>query len=90
MKTDVKAKTMAVSGTVYGARTRVRGVVVMPASGNAATVVLSDGDTSVMTFSTVTNNVGIPFSVNIPEDGVLFSTSVKITLTNATAIVFYG
>jgi len=31
-----------------------------------------------------------PFSVTIPEDGVLFSSSVEIALTNATAVVFYG
>lgn len=86
MKTDVKAKTMAVSGTVYGARTRVRSVVVMP-SGGAGTAVLSDGTTAVMTFSVPATN---PLSIIIPEDGVLFSTSVEITLTNATAVVFYG
>ena len=86
MKTDVKAATMTVSGTVYGARTRVRSVVVMP-SGGAGTAVLSDGVNAVMTFNVLATN---PLSIIIPEDGVLFSTSVEITLTNATAVVFYG
>ena len=89
MKTDVKAATMTTSGTVYGARTRVRGVVVMPTSGaSSATVLLSDGGNPVMQFSPALGSP--PFSVTIPEDGVLFSTSVEITLTNATAVVFYG
>lgn len=84
MKTDVKAATMTVSGTVYGARTRVRGVVVMPTEGTAV-VALSDGVNPAMTFTSA-----IAMSVPIAEDGVLFSTSVEITLTNATAVVFYG
>ncbi len=86
MKTDVKAVTMAASGTVYAARTRVRSVVVMP-SGGAGIAVLSDGATPVMTFNVPATN---PMSVIIPEDGVLFSDSVEIALTNATAVVFYG
>lgn len=89
MKTDVKAATMTVSGTVYGARTRVRGVVVMPTSGaSSATVLLSDGGNPVMQFSPALSSPS--FSVTIPEDGVLFSSSVEIALTNATAVVFYG
>lgn len=88
MKTDVKAATMTVSGTVYGARTRVRGVVLMADVGSSTgSVTLSDGAAVVMTFA-VAN--GLSYSVLIPEDGVLFSTSVEITLTNATAVVFYG
>lgn len=84
MKTDVKAATMTSSGTVYGARTRVRGIVVMPTEGTA-TVVLSNGADPVMTFTSA-----IALSVPIMDDGVLFSDSVEIALTNATAVVFYG
>lgn len=88
MKTDVKAATMTSSGTVYGARTRVRGVVIMPTGGHELYgVVLSNGADPVMTFSLASN---VPLSVPIMEDGVLFSDSVEITLTNATAVVFYG
>ena len=86
MKTDVKAVTVTTSGTAYPARTRVRSVVVMP-SGGAGTAVLSDGVNPVMTFNVPATN---PLSVIIPEDGVLFSSSVEIALTNATAVVFYG
>lgn len=84
MKTDVKAATVTTSGTAYAARTRVRGVVVMPTSGTG-TVTLSDGANPVMTFTS-----GIAVSVQIPEDGVLFPTSVEVGLTDATAVVFYG
>jgi hypothetical protein len=33
---------------------------------------------------------GVPLCVTIPEDGVLFSTSVEVVLTDATVTVFYG
>ena len=89
MKTDVKSRTMTVSGTVYDARTRVRGVVVMPISGaSAALAVLNDGGDPRMQFSIAASSPAL--SVTIPEDGVLFSDSVQITLSNATAVVFYG
>ena len=88
MKTDVKAVTVTTSGTAYPARTRVRGVVLMADVGSSnSSVTLSDGATVVMTFA-VAN--GLSYPVLIPEDGVLFSTSVEVTLTNATAVVFYG
>lgn len=88
MKTDVKAVTVTTSGTAYPARTRVRGVVLMADVGSSnSSVTLSDGATVVMTFA-VAN--GLSYPVLIPEDGVLFSTSVEVTLTNATVVVFYG
>ena len=90
MQTDIKAKSMALSGTVFDQRTRVRGLVIEP-GGSAGSVVLKDGGsggTSVMTFNTVAN--GETFTVVIPSDGVLFQTDVYATLTNTKVTVFYG
>jgi len=88
MKTDVKAASVAASGTVYAGRTRVRGVVVMPTTGSSAAIAtFSNGANSVMTFTAAN---GVPLCVTSPEDGVLFSTSVEVVLTDATVTVFYG
>ena len=90
MQTDIKAKSLAASDTVFDQRTRVRGLVIEPGA-SAGSVVLKDGGsggTSVMTFNTVAN--GETFTVVIPSDGVLFLTDVYATLTNTKVTVFYG
>ena len=90
MQTDVLAGDISVTGSVYAARTRVRGLLVSPTS-SAGSIVLKDGGssgTTIMTIPTAAN--GEPFSVIIPANGVLFQSSVYATVSNATAIVFYG
>ena len=90
MQTDVKAASLAASGSVFGDRTRVRGLVIEP-SATAGTVVLRNGGVGgavVMTFNTPAN--AAPYSVLLPGEGVLFSTNVYAALTNAKATVFYG
>lgn len=92
MQTDVSAKSLATSDTVYATRTRVRGLLVNPGTQNGS-VVLKDGGssgTTIMTIATVAN--GEPFSVIIPANGVVFETDVYAALAGtATAVtVFYG
>lgn len=90
MQTDVKAKSVSVSGSVYGDRTRVRGLVITPGA-SAGSVTLKNGGsggTSVMVIDTVAQ--GEAFNVVIPGEGVLFTTDVYATLSNATVTVFYG
>jgi hypothetical protein len=90
MQTDVKANSLALSGSVFGDRTRVRGALVEPGS-NTGSVIFKDGGaggTTVMTINTVSN--GEPFSVVIPAEGVLFQTDVYVALSNAKVTVFYG
>ena len=90
MQTDVKAKSLALSGSVYSERTRVKGMVVEP-TGNAGSVTLKDGGasgTTIMTINTTAN--GEPFNVLIPCEGVLFQTNVYATLADAKVTVFYG
>ena len=90
MQTDVMAGDVSATGTIYAARTRVRGMLVSPSS-SAGSIILKDGGssgTTIMTVPTVAN--GEPFSVIIPANGVLFETDVYATVSNATGIVFYG
>jgi hypothetical protein len=90
MQTDVKAKSLASSDTVFGARTRVKGIIISPGT-SAGSVVLKDGGasgTTVISITTVAN--GETFNAIIPGEGVLFSTDVYATLTNASVTVFYG
>lgn len=90
MQTDVKAKSLAASGTVFGGRTRVRGMVIEPGS-SAGSVVLLDGGSGGTTIMTInTTALGETFNVFIPAEGVLFATDVYATLTNAKVTVFYG
>jgi len=90
MQTDVLSTSLSSSGSVYGARTRVRGLVITPGA-SAGSVTLLDGGsggTSKMVINTPA--AGQPFNVLIPGEGVLFSTTVYATLSNATVTVFYG
>lgn len=90
MQTDVKAKSLAASGSIFGGRTRVKGLVITPGA-SAGSVELKDGGsggTSMFIINTVAN--GQVESILIPGEGVVFSTNVYATLTNATVTVFYG
>jgi hypothetical protein len=90
MQTDVKAVSLAASGTVSNQRTRVRGAMIEPGV-SAGSIVFKDGGasgTTVMTVNTVAN--GDPFPMLIPGEGVLFQTDVYAALTNVKATVFYG
>ena len=90
MQTDVKAASLAASGSIFAGRTRVRGMVVEPGA-SAGSIVIKDGGsggTTVISIATAANGYG---NVVIPGDGVLCSTNVYIALTNvSSATVFYG
>ena len=90
MQTDVKAVSLAASGSVFGSRTRVRGALVEPGTGAGSVVFKNGGSggTTVFTVNTVAN--GEPFSVIIPAEGVLFETDVYVVLTAAKVTVFHG
>lgn len=90
MQTDVKANSLAASGSVFGDRTRVRGMIIEPGA-SAGSVVLKNGGsggTTVMTINTLAG--GETFNAIIPGEGILFTTDVYATLTNAKVTVFYG
>ena len=88
---DVKNASVAASGSVWGARTRVKGLVITP-SAVAGSVVLKDGGSGGVTKLTVTTAADVrPFTVEIPGEGLLFETDVYAVLTSVAAVsVFYG
>lgn len=89
MQYDVKAAEVLVSGSVYGARARIKGVLISFASGG--TVVLKDGGASgTVRFSYTAPAAAGSVNVVVPGEGVLCDTNIYATLTNATATVFYG
>lgn len=90
MQTDVKATSLAASGSAFDQRTRVRGALIEPGA-SAGSVTFKDGGsggTTVFTINTVAG--GDPFPVLIPAEGVVFATNVYVTLSNAKVTVFYG
>lgn len=90
MQTDVRAISLAASGAVTDARVRVRGLVVEPGS-SAGSVIIKDGGSSGTTLFTINTAAnGETFSVLIPAEGVLCSTSAYATLSNAKVTVFYA
>jgi hypothetical protein len=90
MQTDVKAKSLDASGSVFGDRTRVRGLIIEPGA-SAGSVTIKDGGASGTTMfivNTIAN--GETFNVLIPAEGVLCATNAYATLSNAKVTVFYG
>ena len=85
---NIIATTRTSDGSVYASRARVKGLHVTTT--DAGSVVLKDGGSGGTTLLNVA--VGAAFSGNIiiPNDGILFETSVYLDLTNATSVtVFY-
>ena len=83
---DVKSTRLAASGTVFGGRTRVKALYIVPGN-NAGSVVIRDGGASgtvVATFDTAA--AGDATYIKLPEDGFLCSTDSYATLTGVTAV----
>ena len=86
MKSDVKSVRMTGTGTVFGGRTRLRGIILASDGTGAGTVILQDGN-SVTQFQVDVPN-GDVFAYNLAEDGILFEGGMTIsTLTKATATI---
>lgn len=91
MQSDVKNAHANASGSLVSSRARVKGMVLTSTGGGTGTVQLKDGGSS----GTVKIEVDVPntaafHSVVIPQEGVLFETSVYATLTNCYVSIFYG
>lgn len=90
MQTDIKAISLAASGTAFNQRSRVRGALIEPGT-SAGSVVFRDGGASgtiIMTINTSAN--GETFSMVVPADGIVFQRDVYVALTNAKVTVFYA
>ena len=88
-KSDVKAVQITATGTVFAGRTRLRGIIVNSntSSANGSITLTQVGDAD--TIFTCAVRADDDFSVNIPEDGVLFVDGMNTTaIVNCTATVF--
>jgi hypothetical protein len=89
MQYDVKAAERTTSGTAVTTRARVKGLVVSFATGG--TVELKDGGASgASQFKYTAPAAAGTTNIVIPGEGILFETDVYVTLSSATATVFYG
>jgi hypothetical protein len=83
MKSDVKAVRKTDATSVFGVRTRLRGII-LASTGTAGSVTLQDGN-SVTQFQADVP-AGDVFSFNLPEDGILFEGGMTVSaISNATA-----
>ena len=86
MKSDVKAVRKDTTGSVFGGRTRLRGIILASDGTGAGTVILQDGN-SVTQFQVDVPD-GDVFAYNLAEDGIVFDGGMTIsTLTKATVTV---
>ena len=90
MQTDVLSTSLAASGSVFGARTRVRGVIITPGASAGSLTLLDGGSGGTSKMVINTPAAGQAFYVKIPGEGVLFSTNVYATISNCSITVFYG
>jgi hypothetical protein len=94
MQGDVRSTHLNATGSVYAARTRVKGFSICATASTAGTLTLKDGGASGTTLIEIdipSNSNPNSFYVAIPQEGVLFTTNVYATLTNiASVTIFYG
>ena len=90
MQTDVKASTLANTGSI-GIATRLKGLVISYTAGTGS-VVLKDGGSSGTTRFSFTAPATTNGAINIiiPGEGIRFDTSIYGAITDATVTVFYG
>lgn len=89
MQYDVKAASVAVTGSAVGGPVRVKGLTISYASG--ATVVLKDGGTGgTARYSFTAPAAAGAINVLLPGEGIRFFEDVYATLTGATVVVYYG
>lgn len=88
---DIKSTRLTESGTVFGGRSRVKGIYVVPGA-NAGTVTLKDGGASGVTTCVLdTSAAGDATYLHLPEDGILCSTDSYVVLADVAAVtVFYA
>ena len=77
-KGDVKAVRVTATGAVFAGRTRLRGIILASDGGGAGTIVLQDNSDSTTLFQADVPN-GDVFSMNVPEDGILFPGGMKVS-----------
>ena len=88
---DVKASHTEATGTAVNGRARLKGYQCI-SGGTAGDIIFRDGGASGAIGLQFNIGTGTqPISLNIPGDGILFTTDIHVTLpTGAKVTVFYG
>ena len=86
---DVFAVTRTSDGTVFGGRSRVRQIQVHTSGSGSPAVVLKDGGSSGTALLSLTFTTSNVHSVNIPDNGILFSTDVYLDLTACEGVTVF-
>mgnify|MGYP003346880145 FL=1 len=90
MQTDVKASTLANTGSI-GYATRLKGLVISYTAGTGSVVLKDGGSGGTTRFSfTAPATTNGAINIIIPGEGIRFATSVYASITGATVTVFYG
>jgi hypothetical protein len=94
MQTDVKMTHLNASGSVFGGRCRIKGIIVCPTAASAGTVVIKDGGSSGTTkieFDITSNSNPNTFTFDVPGEGILCETNAYAVITTVASVtVFYG
>ena len=90
MKSDVKAVRVTGTGSVFGGRTRLRGIIMASDGlGSAGSITLQDGNSATQFQGDCPT--GDVFAFNIPEDGILFEGGMTVSaianLSGATLLI---
>ena len=95
MQTDVKSAHLSTSGSMFGAPTRLKGLIVCPAISTATTIRFRDGSATgdiLLEIDIASNSNPNTYTFDIPGEGIKFNTSLYFTtsaaITGVTA--FYG
>jgi hypothetical protein len=88
-QSDIFAVTKTADASVYASRARVRQVQVHTAGSGSPAITLKDGGSGGTTRLTMTFTTGVVHSVNLPDNGILFSTDVYLDLTDCTGVTVF-
>ena len=92
MQYDVKSAHVEATGTIVSGRNRLKGYQCL-SGGTAGDIIFRDGGASgtIRLQFNIPANTNNPFANLIPGEGILFTTSIHVTLpTSAKVTVFYG
>jgi len=85
MSCPIHAVTITSTGTAYGGRARLKGVYYV-CTATAGSIVIRDGGASgTVRLNLATPAVASQSDLMIPDDGILHSTDMHVTLTNVTS-----
>jgi hypothetical protein len=88
-QSDVFAVTNTADGTVYAGRARVRQIQVKTDTTGSPQIVLKDGGSGGTTLLDLSFGTTDTFSVNIPDNGILFETDVYLDLTACLSVTTF-